>query len=173
MSQTAPVTSTELALPPSVVTRPDLARLIHEVEQLDNAYTTAAARAKAGVATDVQPSASPQLIDFLQLNTLTISSDARARSQLIARLHALKEQAPQLHMTFAMEADRDSLVELAQWLRSSVHPQALITVGLQPGLVAGVYLRTPNHVHDFSLRGALKNSRGLIVKELEALRARG
>jgi F0F1-type ATP synthase delta subunit len=61
------------------------------------------------------------------------------------------------------------LQELIAWLRSSVHPQAVISVGLQPALVAGVYLRTPNHVHDLSMRAVLKKSRGLLTKELEAL----
>jgi hypothetical protein len=59
---------------------------------------------------------------------------------------------------------------LAQWLRTSIHPQAVIAVGLQPALVAGVYLRTPNHVKDLSLRAKLESSRGLLLKEVEKLR---
>ena len=74
--------------------------------------------------------------------------------------------------TFASEADRESLGQLALWLRTSVHPQAVIDVGLQPGLVAGVYLRTANRVFDLSLKGALKQGRGILASDLEALRAR-
>jgi F0F1-type ATP synthase delta subunit len=73
-------------------------------------------------------------------------------------------------MTFAVEADRESLMQLAQWVRETVHPQAVIAVGLQPGLIAGVYLRTPNHVHDLSLRAALDGGHEILVNDLEALR---
>jgi F0F1-type ATP synthase delta subunit len=73
-------------------------------------------------------------------------------------------------MTFAVTADPESLQQLAQWARTTIDPHAVIAVGLQPGLVAGVYLRTPNHVHDFSLRAMLKSSRGKLVEELGALR---
>jgi len=72
-------------------------------------------------------------------------------------------------MTFAVEADAQSLQQIVQWLRSSVHPQAVLAVGIQPGLVAGVYMRTPNKVHDLSMRAALKKGRSIIAKELEAL----
>jgi F0F1-type ATP synthase delta subunit len=51
-----------------------------------------------------------------------------------------------------------------------VHKQAVIEVGLQPALIAGVYIRTPNHVQDLSLRAMLKGGRDILIKELEALR---
>jgi F0F1-type ATP synthase delta subunit len=88
---------------------------------------------------------------------------------LIQHLRKLKDSVPIIHMTFATQADRDSLQQLAQWLRTEVHPQAVIGVGLQPALVAGVYVRTPNHIHDLTIRGKLESSRGVLVQELEAL----
>ena len=75
-------------------------------------------------------------------------------------------------MTFAVSADRESLSQIAHWLRESVHPQAVISVGMQPALVAGVYMRTPNKVFDLSLRGALSGQHGALVKELETYRGR-
>ena len=85
-------------------------------------------------------------------------------------LRILKDKVPVLHMTFSVTADVESLQTLTQWVRNSVHPQAVIAVGLQPSLVAGVYLRTPNHIHDFSVRGALEGRHGLLIEELETLR---
>ena len=164
---------TELVMPPNVVDKVDLARLVREVEDLDNEYTTAEARAKAEVDTPSLSTPSQQLSDFLHLNELSLDIGGHARTELIEQLRLLKDHAPVVHMTFAVEADRESLGKLATWLRSSVHAQALISVGLQPALIAGVYLRTPNHIHDLSLRGMLKNGRGTLVKELETLRARG
>ncbi len=164
---------TEFVMPPNVVDKVDLAHLVREVEQLDNEYTTAEARAKADAETPSLSSPSPQLADFLHINDLSLENGGHARTELIEQLRMLKDHAPVVHMTFAVEADRESLGKLATWLRSSVHAQALISVSLQPALIAGVYLRTPNHVHDLSLRGMLKNGRSTLVKELETLRARG
>lgn len=115
---------------------------------------------------------SRQLADFVLENKLDVAA-ATTRTQLIKRVGAMKDTLPIVHMTFASEADRESLGQLALWLRTSVHPQAVIDVGLQPGLVAGVYLRTANRVFDLSLKGALKQGRGILASDLEALRARG
>lgn len=172
MNEPAAKTYVDFVLPPSVVSRVDVSRLVSEVERVDNQLTTNAVRAKVDSATQSRPAVSDQLNDFLQLNTLSIDVGSRVRAELVKQLQLLKQNVPTIHMTFAVAADRESLEQLAQWLRSSVHPQAVISVGLQPGLVAGVYLRTPNHVHDLSLRAKLRGSHDLLVKELEATRGR-
>lgn len=159
-------------LPPNIVSKLDLARLVHEVEQIDAVLTTAAVQAKVGAGTKPQITPSEQLADFLRLNSLTLTSDGRARTELVNQLRLIKDKAPAIHMTFAVEADPDSLGQLALWLRQSIHPQAVISVGLQPGLVAGVYMRTPNRVFDMSLKGRLAGQHELLVSQLEAYRGR-
>lgn len=160
---------TNFVLPLSVVSKADVARLVREAEKVDNELTSAAIHAKVGTAETQRPVISEQFMEFLQLNKLMLTS-SRDRTELIKQMRLLKEKAPVIHMTFATVADPDSLRQLAQWLRASIHPQAVIAVGIQPGLVAGVYLRTTNHVYDLSLRAALKGSRQVLTKELGALR---
>lgn len=169
MNEPQTMTHADFSLPPSVVTRVDVSRLIGEVERVDNELTTASVRAAAGVQGQVTPVLSEQLTTFLTQNKLTLNSSPE-RTELIKQLGLLKESAPVIHMTFAVEADRESLQQLAQWLRASIHPQSIIAVGLQPSLIAGVYLRTPNHVKDLSLRAMLDGGHAVIVGELEALR---
>ena len=159
----------DFVLPPSVVTKVDLTHLVSEVERVDNDLTTAAVRTKAGAGQAPQTALSPQLTEFMNQNKLRPST-SNERTELIKQMRLMKDNVPVVHMTFAVEADRQSLQQLAAWLRTSVHPQAVIAVGLQPGLIAGVYLRTPNQVKDLSLRAMLKNGRSLLVKELEGLR---
>lgn len=159
----------DFLLPPSVVSRIDVARMVNDAERVDNELTTAAVRTKAGGATSVAPTLSEQLVAFLELNQLALE-DSHKRSDIIKQLRLLKDEVPIIHMTFAVEADRESLGQLVSWLRQEIHKQAVIAVGLQPALVAGVYLRTPNHVHDLSLKAQLEGSRDLLVKELEAAR---
>ena len=163
------MTYAEFVLPPSVVTKVDVTHLVSEIERVDNELTTAAVRAKTGAAQSSQLTLSPQLTEFMNQNKLR-PNNSQDRSELIKQMRLMKDNVPTVHMTFAVEADRQSLQQLAVWLRSSVHPQAVIAVGLQPGLIAGVYLRTPNQVKDLSLRAMLKSGRGLLVKDLEALR---
>jgi len=164
--------SVNFTLPSSVVSKIDLAHLLRELEQIDEEKTEAAAREKTGAAGPVDVGLSRSLAEFLDKNDLKID-DSLARTQLIKQLRSFKEKVPVIHMTFAAPADRTSLQQLVQWVRSSLHPQAVIEVGLQPALVAGVSVRTPNHIHDFSMRAMLKKNHGLLVKELEALRGNG
>ena len=169
MNETAVKTHADFVLPPTVVSKSDISRLVSEFERVDNDLTTASVRSKVGSSEPTQLALSAQLTDFFTQNVLKPGS-SQERAELIKQLRLLKENAPVIHMTFAVTADGESLGKIVQWLRTSVHPQAVISVGLQPALVAGVYLRTPNHVHDFSLRTVLKSQHGMLVKELETLR---
>lgn len=168
MSETATRSYADFTLPLSVVTKVEVSRLVQELEALDMQLTTDAVRTRVGTAQRAKPVLSRMLEEFLVHNRLTMST-SQERSNLIAQMHQLKDTLPVIHMTFAVEADAQSLQQIVQWLRSSVHPQAVLAVGIQPGLVAGVYMRTPNKVHDLSMRAALKKGRSIIAKELEAL----
>lgn len=162
--------SPELKLPASVVSKLDLARLVIELEQLDLSMTSEAARSAAGTASNWQPVLSRQLSDFLALNELAMDS-SNQRANIIKGLQRLKRTLPIVHMTFAASADSESLQQITDWVRSTIHSQAVIDVGLQPDIVGGVYIRTPNQAHDLSLRSRLAGHRDIIIREVEALRA--
>ncbi len=164
MSQTTPPA---FVFPPALVTRADLARLVREVESVDNEFEAQKARNQAtGKAGYRTPTLSRSLGDFLDLNKLDITDD-HGRMVFKEQLRAVKDKAPIVHMTFAVEADPGSLAQLVTYLRKEIHPQTLLSVGLQPSLVGGAYIRTPNHVHDFSLRELLSANRGVITAALE------
>lgn len=162
------MTHADFVLPSNVVSKVDVSHLVNEVERVDGQLIEAAARADAGSGEQPAPQLSQQLTDFLALNNLNLDN-SHERSELIKELRLLKDKVPVVHMTFAVEADQDSLRQLTEWLRASVHPQSVIAVGLQPGLVAGVYIRTPNRVHDLSLRAIFNERRHLLVEKLEKL----
>ena len=155
-------------LPPALITRADLARIVREVESIDNELEAQKARTQTtGKAVHHMPATSQGLSDFLELNKIDAADD-QVRMHLKEELRRLKDKAPVMHMTFASPTDPVSLQQLVDWIRREIHPQALLQVGLQPALVGGVYLRTPNHVHDFSLRQMLANKRSVIVNALDA-----
>ena len=157
------------SLPADVVSRRDLARLVTEAEHIDDEMTSADVRARKTNHATETPAFSGQFTDFLTDNKLDFS-ESKVRTDIIKELRLLKTKAPVVHTTFAVPADIESLQTLASWFRKSVHPQVLLEIGLQPALVAGVYVRTPNHVHDMSLRSALAGKREVLVKDLEELR---
>lgn len=169
MTDIAELNYANFVLPPSVVSRVDVSRMVDDAERVDNALTTSAVRTKAGGAESVTLTLSEQFAAFLEMNQLVFET-GQQRSAIIKQLRLLKDKVPIVHMTFAVEVDRESLGQLVSWLREQVHKQAVIAVGLQPGLVAGVYLRTANHVLDLSLKAKLEGSRDMLVKELEAAR---
>jgi len=159
----------DYVLPPALTSRADLARLVREVENIDTDLEAQKARNRSTGGTGYSlPAMSHGLGDFLELNQLDIADD-QTRMKLKESMRKLKEHAPVMHLTFAVDADTESLSKLVAWLRQEIHPQALISVGLQPGLVGGVYVRTPNHVHDFSLRSHLQTKRDIMIREIEAL----
>lgn len=160
---------TTFTLPPQLVTKADVARMVAEVERADNHLTTAAAQKKVGGVSIEELVLSETLMDFLQQNKLTLD-DGKQRSELIRQLRKLKDGAPVIHMTFATPADQESLQQIVAWLRSSIHAQAVVLAGLQPALVAGVYVRTTNHVHDLSLRRMVQAQRSALVEQIGALR---
>lgn len=157
------------SLPPSVITKVDVARLISEMEQLDSDLVTRDAHIKSGVPITSQLTLSEPLRDFLAANQLEIGGNSE-RAALIKLMREFKLKAPVVHITFASQADLESLRKLAMWFREEIHPQSIIAVGLQPSLIGGAYVRTPNHVHDFSLRARLAGHRDIITSEVEALR---
>lgn len=171
MSTATPPSAGSFVLPPSIVTKVDLSHLLSELERIDNELTAMAVRAKTAQIEQKTPTLSQTLSEFMKINSLSLPT-SQSMSDLIIEIRKLKDAVPVIHMTFAVSADQESLAQIVAWLRSAVHPQAVLSVGLQPGLIAGVYLRTPNHVHDLSLRGALAGARDVLHKEIGALRAR-
>lgn len=169
MTEVASRTYADFVLPPRVVTKIDVSRLVSELEKVDNDLTATALRAEKGGSAVTAPALSQNMTDFLAQNELKIE-DGKVRSDLIKELHQLKDKVPVIHMTFAVTADPETLQQLVLWIRTNIDPHTVIEVGLQPSLVAGVYLRTPNHVHDLSLRQMLKAGRGKLAEELGALR---
>lgn len=155
-------------LPSALITRADLSRLVREIEDLDNDLEAQKARNHATGATGYKmPNMSRALSDFTEQNKLDLNDD-QSRMLLKEQMKMMKDKAPILHMTFAVEADPVSLTKLITYVRTEIHPQALLQVGMQPSLVGGVYLRTPNHIHDYSVRAKLAGSRDVILHEIEA-----
>jgi F0F1-type ATP synthase delta subunit len=150
-----------LKLPPTVIGEAEVARLLRELNQLDDFFVSAKART-AGTAMQL-PKLSRLLDQLARENSINLL-DEPARGQLAEALKQVQAQAPKVHLSFAAEPSVQGLDKILGWLRQNIHPQTLVQVGLQPSIAAGCILRTPNKIFDMSLRTNLKQKQTYLTQ---------
>jgi len=141
-----------LKLPSSVISQTDVARLMRELNGLDDFFVGANAR-QHGTKMSL-PKISRQIDTLAHENGVNLLEDSNRR-QLMAELETIYKQAPNLHISFAIEPSPKAFEKVILWIRKNIHPQTLVSVGLQPAIAAGCVLRTTNKVFDMSLRASL------------------
>lgn len=151
----------ELKLPLSVISQVDVARLLRELNALDDFFAGAKAR-KAG--TPVQPPRLTRTLDQLAQDNRYNLLDQATRERLTAQLNETLRAAPLMHISFAAEPSLKALERILLWLRTSIHPRVLLQVGLQPAIAAGCVLRTPNRLIDMSMRDYLKKQEPYLLE---------
>lgn len=141
----------------------DIARLRRELDSIGDALLQSEVRDGAN---KVRLPRTSQLMDQLaELNKLNLlyKTDRQLLAQFLA---AVTEHAPVVHMSFSADPSAMFLEKLMAWLRRELHPQLLLTIGLQPTLGAGCMVRTSNKQFDFSLRQDFAKKRDLLLEKL-------
>lgn len=151
-----------LKLSYTVVSQTDITRLRRELNSMNDFFASTKTRT-SGTTTMKLPRLTRTLSQLAQENGVNLI-DETGRNQLDAALHEVYEKAPSLHISFASEPSPKAVQSIIHWLRTNIHPQALVQIGLQPSIAAGCYLRTPNKVFDLSLRTAIKQAEPYLVK---------
>lgn len=159
----------DLKLPLTVTSRVDVARMLRELNAL-NDYMVQAELRSAGQALKL-PQLSRSLDDVAHENGLNLL-DKSARKELQAKLNIVIGKAPVVHISFASEPSSKATQRILLWLRDSIHPQILMQIGLQPTIAAGIVVRTPNLLFDMSMRHFLKQQEPYLTQLIkEAVRA--
>lgn len=148
----------------NIITRQDVLRAIRDMEDLENQIT--GAKVRGGDMSIV--SIPPTIMSLQKENDLDIfHKDAR---QMIRRLlMRMRDDAPQVHISFAIEPDNSSLQEILKWFRKEINPELIFRVGIQPSIAVGCVIRTTNHYFDFSLRQVLQKKGPEFIKRLEGI----
>jgi F0F1-type ATP synthase delta subunit len=150
-----------LKLPAGLIGLADITRLTRELNGLDDFFAGAKTR-PAGTA--MQPPKISRLLNNLATeNKINLLKDDE-RSGLQKSLVEIYDRAPSMHISFAVEPSPKALERILVWVRQNIHPQALLQVGLQPGIAAGCMLRTSNKVFDMSLRSNLQKQSGYLTQ---------
>lgn len=158
-----------LRLPTALVSSTDVSRVIRELEAVDNEFEQQ--RVHAPGTALVVPSLSQSLASLARDNNVDLADDT-ARLALRKWMVTIKNSAPVLHVTFASDAEPEIVAQIVGWIREKLHPLALVTTGVQPNLVGGCVVRTPDHIYDFSLRERFHSHRSSFVEALSAALAK-
>lgn len=156
-------TNLDLQLPPDVVGRVDVGRILRELETLENFLKTASIRSPE--VSSKLPKTSRMLDELLQINKLK-ALETSDRKKLVGFLETVKTKSPILHISFSADPPAAFVQKLTAWLRQEIHPLVLVQIGLQPAIGAGTIVRTPNKQFDFSLRKRFSGQKDILLKKL-------
>jgi hypothetical protein len=169
MSRAVKLTNeTQFLLPPGIMGRSDVARLLREIEKVDYDFESQTVRNPGKPLTI--PAMSRSLSELITLNQVTIES-LESRQGLVANMRKVKDKAPSVHVTFAVDPSPEIIRELIGWVRQNLHPVALVSIGLQPGIIGGCVVRTPDHIYDFTLRNRFKQALPELSAAVRALQS--
>lgn len=156
----------KLALPVSVIGKVDVGRIEREVASVNEFLEQAAIRQPGSKL--ALPKTTRLMDEVVTANGLNLLV-AADRKALLDFLADVRDNAPQLHMSFSAEPTGAFLQKLTTYIRQNIHPAALLQVGLQPTIGAGFMLRTTNKYYDFSLRTALKAKHDVLLDNIRSI----
>lgn len=160
----------KLSLPLQIISPTDVHRLIRELEAVEEFLHQASVR-QAGVGVKL-PRTSKSLDDFALINKLNFLQP-EDRASAIQFLTMVNKQAPTIHISFAADPSATFIGKITLWLRTNIHPNLLLRIGLEPSIAAGCIVRTPNKQFDFSLRQHFSAQRETLISLLNGETPKG
>ena len=153
-----------LELPTIIFGPVEIHRLIRELEALEEFLQQAKIREPGKQAPLPKTSRSLEIVaSDNNLNLLTPSELTKLRQFL----ESVSKKAPVVHMSLASDPSAVFTAKIVAWLRTNVHPYALLQLGLQPSIAAGCILRTSNKTFDFSLRNRFLQQRDMLMASID------
>jgi hypothetical protein len=150
-------------LPIAVISPTDVARLLRELENLDEYFRQAAIR--TGGTPQSAPRYSRLLDEVVIANNLNLLQE-NDRQWLISAFKGLETSAPIMHVSFSVDPPGPYVQKIVNWFRQNIRGDVLVRVGLQPNIGAGCVVRTTNKSFDFSLRRFFDSKHDFFMKRL-------
>ncbi|HUA13075.1 MAG TPA: hypothetical protein VL989_01070 [Candidatus Sulfotelmatobacter sp.] len=152
-----------LTLPPTITGYIDVSRMLRDISLIDDQLLQLKLRQPG--ATTQMPKTTYFIDKMVNANNLNLLHEDD-RTNLKIFLAEIKEHSPILHMSFSSEPSPAFLEKLMTWLRKEIHPQLLLTVGLQPTIGVGCVLRTTNRYFDFSLAQDFVKKKNILLQRI-------
>ena len=157
--------SADMRLSDNVTGITDVNRLLRELKVLNSSLEQQSIR-HAGSAE--LPKISKLLDELSDYNKVDLTNNSD-RSELASFLEGAKAHAPTIHISVAQEPHDEELTPVVAWIRKELNRLALIQIGVQPGIIGGCTVRTPNHFYDFSLKQQFEPARDMLLTKVRAL----
>lgn len=154
-----------LQLPVSIISPTDIARLLREIESIDDFFRQSKIRGGGSSSVDSMPQASKLMSQLSNDNQLNLLQETD-RDRVVGTLKSLQDSAPVLHISFSVDPPGSHVQKIVAWLRSNIDEHTLVTVGLQPNIGAGCVVRTTNKLFDFSLREFFASKRQFFIEKM-------
>lgn len=161
----APSTDKPMVLPVALFGPAEVARLLRELEHVDDYLTQETLRSADKRVPDL-----PRLSRLLEQLAAENNLDLRApdvRRSAAGFLQQVLEHAPSVHISFATDPSAAFTAKIVGWLRTNIHPYTLLQLGLQPSIAAGCVVRTANKTFDLSLRSRFTEQHDLLLQAIE------
>lgn len=142
----------------------EIHRLSRELETLEDYLQQAAIRDKGKPSTGLPRTS--RLLEALAANNALNLLQEGDRKQLAAFLQTIDKSAPIVTISFAADPSAAFTAKVVAWLRTNIHPYALLHLGLQPAIAAGCIVRTNSKVYDLSLRQKFYDQRPLLLSAI-------
>jgi F0F1-type ATP synthase delta subunit len=152
-----------LELPILVFGPVEIHRLQRELEALEDYLRQAAIREPGKQAPLPRTS---RILEALAGNNRFNLLIAEDRTELSAFLKRIDQKAPVINLSLAADPSSAFTAKVVAWLRTNIHPYALLQLGLQPTIAAGCIMRTNSRSFDFSLRHRFTDQRDLLIQSL-------
>lgn len=152
-------------LPISIIGPIDIARILRELQGLDEFFRQTRIRSGESLA---EPPRYSRLLDSIVVQNGMNLMQEDERMRLTVSLTELSKAAPVMHISFSTDPPGPYVQRIVEWLRSEIHPHVLVRVGLQPNIGAGCIVRTTNKSFDFSLRKFFDGKREFFAEKLHA-----
>lgn len=161
--ETSVTTKKSPKLPTQVASPVEVGRLLRELDSLDD--TLVQLKLRTGGKAVTVPKTTHLMDQLLELNKLNLLHESD-RQFLKDFLTLVKSKAPVLHISFSADPSVAFTEKLMTWLRREIHPQLLLSIGLQPNIGAGCMVRSTNKYFDFTLRQKFNANRQLLLEKL-------
>ncbi len=158
-----PARPKQFVLPNIITGRTEVGRLLREMNEIDDYMVQQEVKQTSQPAS--LPVLSRLLNEVVQTNDLTLL-DKATREALRKNLTIIRDKAPLIHISFAVDPPTNFIHKIVKWLREEIHPLTLVQIGLQPGIAVGCIVRTTNHYFDLSLRESFKSQRPMLLKAI-------
>jgi hypothetical protein len=161
-----PAAPRQLILPAAIISKVEVGRMLNELEQIDEALLQLGLR-QGGAGQGKMPKTSWLMDKFATENKLNLLHEADRQGGM-KFLTAVRDHAPVLKISFSVDPSPAFTERLMTWLRREIHPQVMISIGLQPNLGAGCVIYGNSKFFDLSLKQTFEQKRPLLLQRLLA-----